>query len=314
MLTGMPEAALPERRGLSDVAPADLAAPVLAAWDAFLDVVTAPSTDLERPSRLPGWSGKDTCVHLGSWPDSLVLDDLLDAARAGEAGVARHPDQTNATLVDAHRDATPSEVVDALLAGRERVAAFFASPEAVELARQPSRSAVGPMPVLSLVHAGAYELAVHALDLGPCGAPAPAPELLHRGLAALVDVTGGLAARAGVDLTLTAQTPEGGWRFTSGTAGWTTEPVPPGRFTGTGVSGRPADLLDTSAGRHSPAQLILTRRMHVQEMHHWMRLAPLLEQVPGLPGGATLRTAAHGLHGVSAGVGRLLSHLPGLRR
>ena len=28
-----------------------------------------PATDLTRPSRLRGWSGLDTCIHLGAWPD-----------------------------------------------------------------------------------------------------------------------------------------------------------------------------------------------------------------------------------------------------
>jgi hypothetical protein len=152
---------------------------------------------------------------------------------------------------------------------------------------------------------------VHALDLAPCGAPPPPPVLLQRGLAALVDVTGGLAAASGVGMTLTAATPDGGWRFTSGPEGWTTAPAGT-QVDGTGVQG-PADvLLDASAGRANVASLLVGRRMHVRDLGGWMRLAPLVEQVPGLPGGPALRTAVAGLSGVGAGVqavGRVLGRL-----
>ena len=206
------------RFGLAETDPAELGPQVLAAWDAFLDVVRA--ADLSRPSRLPGWTGRDTCVHLGSWEDSRVLDALLVSARTGDVADTPDPDAANALLVAAHRDASDVEVVDALVAARTRIARFFAE-EAEEAGRLLSRSTVGPLPVLSLVHAGTYELAVHALDLAPCGAPPPVPQLLDRGLAALLDVTGALAARAGVDIVLTGTTPDGGWRFTSGDDGRT---------------------------------------------------------------------------------------------
>ena len=300
---------LPEHRGVADLPPAEVGAAVLDAWDAFLDVVTDPATDLDRPSRLPGWTGKDTCVHLGEWPDAPVMEGLLASARAGGTGHVPSPDDLNAALVAAHRDASTEEVVASLRRARGRLAGFFASPEADELGRAPARSFAGPLPLLGLVHAGTYELAVHALDLAPCGAPPPPPALLHRGVAALIDVTGGLAARSAVELVLTAQTPDGGWRFTSGADGWRTEEVPPGRVDGTGVAGSAVDLLEASAGRASVPQLLLTRRMHVHQMHHWMRLAPLLDDVPHLPGGAALRTAVGGLHGVGSGVGRLVSRL-----
>lgn len=293
------------RSGLAEQAPAELGREVLAAWDAFLDVVRDPATDLSRPSRLPGWTGRDTCIHLGSWDDAQVLESVLESARTGALDAGADPDDVNAALVRAHRDATDAQVVAALVAARERVARFFAE-EAQETGRLLARSAVGPLPVLSLVAAGTYELAVHALDLAPCGAPPPAPLLLDRGLASLLDVTGALSARAGVDLALTAMTPTGGWRFTSGPDGWTTEPVPAGPVDGVGVRGSAQDLLDASAGRAGLPQLLVSRRLQVHQLPQWMRLAPLLEEVPGLPGGAALRTAVSGLSGVAGSVGRVL--------
>jgi hypothetical protein len=293
------------RFGLAEVDPAALGREVLAAWDAFLDVVRDPATDLSRPSRLAGWSGRDTCIHLGSWDDSRVMESVLDSARTGALEDSPLPDSGNQALVRAHRGASDDDVIGALVAARARLARFFAG-EAAETGRLPTRSTVGPLPVLSLVHAGTYELAVHALDLAPCGAPPPAPLLLDRALAALIDVTGSLSARAGVDIALTGMSPSGGWRFTSAADGWTTEPVAAGSFDGVGVRGAASDLLDASAGRVGLPQLLLARRLHVQQLPQWMRLAPLLEEVPGLPGGAALRTAVSGMSGLAGGVGRVL--------
>jgi len=117
-------------------------------------------------------------------------------------------------------------------------------------------------------------------------------------------VTGALAARSRVDITLSAQTPSSGWGFRSDTTGWQTFPLPPGAFPGTGVRGSVVDLLDASAGRVNLGQLLLSRRLQVQQLSSFMRLAPLLHEVPGLPGGAALRTAVGGLGGVTKVLGR----------
>lgn len=291
------------RFGLAEADPGELAREVLAAWDDFLEV--AASAELSRPSRLPGWTGRDTCIHLGAWDDSRVLDALLASARAGELDGSADPDAQNDALVQAHRDASDADVLGALERARARIARFVAE-EAQEAGRLLTRSTVGPLPVLSLVHAGTYELAVHALDLAPCGARPPAPQLLDRGLASLLDVTGALSARAGVDIVLTAMTPTGGWRYASDADGWRTSRVAPGAFEGVGVRGSAADLLDASAGRAGLPQLLLARRLHVQQLAQWMRLAPLLDEVPGLPGGAALKAGVGGLSSVVGGVGKVL--------
>ena len=313
----MPDAIFPAgRAGLADTPPMQLGSSVLAAWDGFLDLVAR--TDLERPSRLPGLTGRDVLVHLGEWPDNRVVASLLDSARAGAVGTATSLDDTSARLVAAHRDATTAQVVEALHRGRASLAAFFTSPEAVELGRALARSTAGAVPVLTLLNAGTFELAVHALDLGPCGAP-PAPAvLLDSGLSALVDITGALASGAGVELVLGAQTPSGGWTFDSGAAGWTTTRLPAGPVQGVGVTGTATDLLEAASGRSALPHLLLTRRLVVHSLSSWMRLAPLLDDVPGLPGGAALRGAvgsvssvAHGVGSVASGVGKVLGRLRG---
>ena len=310
----MPAPIFPAGRcGLADTPPEQLGQSVLAAWDAFLDVVAA--TDLERPSRLRGMSGRDVLVHLGSWPDSHVVDSLLTSARDGGGGTSSSLDETSAALLAAHADAGADEVVASLHRARATLAEFFASAQARELGRALARSTAGPLPVLTLLNAGTFELAVHALDLGPCGAPAPPQQLLDSGLSALVDITGALASRAGVDLVLGAQTPSGGWAFDSRDGGWTTTRLPAGPVSGVGVSGTAVDMLEAASGRAALPQLLLTRRLVVHHLAQWMRLAPLLDDVPGLPGGAALRGAVGSVGGlvggVAHGVGRVLGRLRG---
>jgi hypothetical protein len=150
---------------------------------------------------------------------------------------------------------------------------------------------------------------VHALDLAPCGAAAPSGFLLGRGLGALMDVTGALSSQSGIDITVTAQSGFGGWSFTSTTDGWTTRPVPAGPFEGVGVLGAAADLLDASAGRAQVPLLLVQRRLRVQEMASFMRLAPLVHEVPGLPGGSALRAGVSGLSSVTGGVNKLIGRL-----
>lgn len=291
-------------RGLADADPAVLGEQVLACWDAFLDLATAPSTDLSRPSRLPGWSGRDVCVHLGAHDGTSPMQGILAAARAGDLADLGSPDAGNEAKVRAHRGLPDDEVVAGVVRARDAVEAFLEGPDLQAHGRTAVGSSVGPLPVLSLVHAATYELAVHGMDLAPCGAPAPAPVLLDRGLASLLDVTGALASRAGVHLVLTASTPVRGWRFTSVDGGWTTEPTSGGPFEGVGVSATAAELLDASAGRVSVPSLLVSRRMVVQDLSSWMRLAPLVAEVPGLPGGAALRGAIAGLGRVSGLLGR----------
>lgn len=289
--------------GLAASDPDGVRSRVLACWDAF--VGTAVGLDLRRPSRIPGWSAHDVCVHLGRWDDAEPLGRLLASARAGGTGQSPDVDADNAEVLAAHRDASREEVLAALRHSREGVAAFFDSPDANRLALAPVMTVLGTLPLLSIVHAGCYELAVHLLDLVPAGAPEPAAEVLHAGLGALLDVTAALALRVGIAATVGAQTPEGGWRCSIAAGGWTTVPVPPGPVPGCAILGAAADILDVSAGRAAAPALIAARRLRVQDMRTFLTLAPLVEAVPGLPGGAPLRAAARTLGAAAAVAGRL---------
>jgi uncharacterized protein (TIGR03083 family) len=278
---------------------------VLAAWDGFLAV--AERADLAAPSRLPGWTAHDVCVHVGDWPGVTTMDRVLESARAGAAAAAdpARTDAANAAVVAAHRDTPRDEVLAALARSRRRIADWFAEPDAPDgpraLGLRLASSAIGPLPVLTVVAASGYELAVHALDLAPAGAPPPPPGLLDAGLAALVDVTGVFAHRRGLRTELAAVGPRGGWQVRTDEGGWTTGAVdrrPPGAA----VEGEPATLLDASAGRRAVPALLAGRQLRLHGMADLVRLAPIVEEVPGLPGGPALRAAARWV----GGAGRLL--------
>lgn len=268
---------------------------VLAGWDGFRAL--AARLDLAAPSRLPGWTRHDVCVHLADWPDAPVLDGLLAQARTGP--VPRpDTDAVNAAVVAAHRDAGRAEVLAALSRARDKHAAFLLGPG--ELADRPVASMVGALPLGTVLGAGAYELAVHALDLA---GPRPPAALLDAGLAALVDVTGVFAHRRGLRTTLTAWTGESGWQVRTDPAGWTTAPVRGARPAGAVVEGDAAALLDASAGRRPVPVLLASRAVRVHGLADFLRLAPIVEEVPGLPGGPALRAAARWI----GGAGKLLA-------
>jgi hypothetical protein len=308
----------PAPAGLADQPLEEQRDRVVAAWDAFRAV--AGAVDLDRPSRLPGWTNHDVVVHVGDWPGVPTMDALIAGAResradagptgdgradAGQPAGAGRPrpdtDAANAAVVAAHRDAGRDEVLAALDRSRRRVAGWFDAPDAPDgpraLGSAPTPSVVGVLPLLTVVSASAYELAVHALDLR---GPRPGDPLLDAGLAALVDVTGFFAARRGLAARLTAWTGAAGWRVTVDGGGWVTERVT--ERVGAAVEGDAAVLLDASAGRRAVPGLLATRALTVHGLPELMALSAIVQDVPGLPGGPALTAAGRWV----GGVGRLL--------
>jgi uncharacterized protein (TIGR03083 family) len=203
---------------MADAGRDEVAPRVLSAWDTFIG--QAETVDLTRPSRLKGWRAQEVCVHLGCWDDHTAMADLIASARAGGAGTPPDVDAVNARVIAAHRDASRDQVLAALRRNREATARYLAE-EPVELDTAPTVSVVGPIPLLSVILGQAYELAVHGLDLASCGAAPPPADVLQSGLAALVDVTGALAASMEITGGVTLATPDGGWAFRSDGGGWT---------------------------------------------------------------------------------------------
>jgi uncharacterized protein (TIGR03083 family) len=294
---------------------------VLGAWDAFLEV--AEGVDLEAKSRLPGWRAHEICVHLGAWDDYQPVDGVLAAARAAQQGdVPDHPpnpDETNAAVTKAHRDASRDEVLAALHRARDEAADYLAKDDPQELDRVLVCATVGPLPALTILHAQIYELAVHSLDLHDCGAPDPAKELLDSGLAALSDASGALAARVGIDSAAGIRSDVGAWAFCSNAQGWQIGRWESGSSAGPAAPGTPTFdgklpvrveapvrlLLEASAGRANPLKAVVTRRIKVHGLPGLLKLAPIVETVPGIPGGPALRVAAKGLAGAGGALSRL---------
>jgi uncharacterized protein (TIGR03083 family) len=297
-------------RGLASWEPVDIASLVVPSWDAFLEI--ASSVDIYADTRITGWTARDICIHLGSWPGSRSLLRMIGEARdhPGDELSSSSFDQDahNEAIIEAHADASRDDVLQALAEARSDVAAFLDSPDADELALRLVRSVLGPLPLLTMVAAATYELAVHALDMAPAGAPPPPEAMLSAGLASLVDVTGALAARCAISMTAGCLAPEGGWAFASNGPDWLTMDLP-GVPTGWSVvDGHASVLLDASAGRRSVPGLLARREMRLHHVTGLLALAPIIDAVPGLPGATALGGAARHL----LGAGRLLRRLPKL--
>lgn len=298
--------------GLATWDPTDLSALLLPAWDAFLAL--AEATDLDAPSRLPGLSARDVCVHLGSWAGSRTLHRMREEAERDEVDADDPRSGTfdqqshNEAVLEAWAGAPRAEVLAALRESRQEQADYLASDEPRALGHRLVRSVLGPLPLSTLVAASGFELAVHALDLAPAGAPAPPPQLLSAGLAALVDTTGALAARDGLTVAAACDAPETGWGFAAVPGAWTTLELPQLPETWPRVEGAGADLLDASAGRRPVPPMLARRDLRLHHVAGLLALAPLVESVPGLPGGPALRLAVHNVRSIS----RLLRRLPGV--
>lgn len=295
----------PDGRGLADLPAAELGPVVLGAWDDFLAL--AAEVDLAAPTRLKGWTAHDVLVHLGSWPEHDAVAALLASVGTSTRTAHVDADQTNTAVVSAHRAASRDEVLAALHLARASVAAYF-SERHDEVGHEIGQSVLGPLPVATVVHAVCYELAVHALDLRP--AEEVPFSLLSPGLAALADTTGALSARHSITIEVSAMAPEGGWAFASSRTGWATRELPAGRFNGIGIEGSAAHILEASAGRTHAVPLLVSRKLVVHKLPLMLGLAPLIDEVPGIPGGPALKGAIKHL----AGAGRLLGKLPGFRR
>ena len=280
---------------------------MLDGWDAFL--ATAEAADLEQKSRLPGWRGAEIAIHLGSWPDHRAMHGLIESAKGAGPSKPLDVDEVNKAVTEKHRDASREEILAALRRNRDEVADFLSgdSEDDAKLDRADVVATVGTIPLLTVVHATLYELAVHGLDLMSCGAPQPPDELLLSGLSALADVTGALAASLNITGGAVLSTPSGGWYFAADKGGWTTTPTEPGETKGKTpvVEAELVTLLDASAGRQNPVSLLTRRKLKVHHMTGLMRLTPIVETAPGIPGGPVLRLAARTVGGAGSVVGRL---------
>ena len=288
----------PGERGLASNDPGAVGAAALEAWDVLLEL--ASGCDLTRGARAKDWTGVEVLLALGDWPENRSLDQILDDARVGRLGTLDQADDVR-RVQQAHRDATPDEAVAALLRSRDAIASWLADGGPSEEGLLPTRSLLGTLPVLTLLHATAFQVAVSARDLMACGA-AHSTRLDDIGLLALVDTTGALAARQRVTASLTVRTPDaflgtgahdGNWRTSdlSHSADGTTLSAPDERY-GPGVIATAGTVLDIASGRASVPSLYSSGEVSVTDLAGLLALAPIIEGVPGIPAGAALARAA----------------------
>jgi uncharacterized protein (TIGR03083 family) len=283
-------------KGLATSDAYDLPAAVTASWDAFIALVA--DVDLSARTRLDGWTVRDVVLHLGTWDGESSLSAALATRGTDAVDVPLDPDAVNADMIVAHGDATADEILTALQASRDAVVEVLSSMAGTEAGLEPVASQLGPIPLLTLVHAGCYELALHALDVADAVRADVDPQLLAAGVAALADTTGCLAAREGIEASVGIDAEEASWAFTSRPdGGWTVHLVE-GHAHGPRVSGSAEDLLEASAGRADPVRLVTLRHLKVKHLGGLLALTPIIDQVPGLPGGRGLKAAAKTLGGL----------------
>lgn len=283
------------RRGIVDHGRETVRDTVLTAWDDFLAV--AGRTDLDAGCRLPGWRAHEVCVRVGRWSDHDAFTAALESTRHPPTWDPPDAEAADERVTRAHRDASREEVLAALTANRVLVESYFQN-ESPETDRALGNAPMGPLPFLSILHGQTFELAVAALDLVSAGGPVPPSRLLQTGIAAMVDVTGALAARLDLHGRMAVlDRDDGGWGFDADSSGWQTRAVPGPDRRHPYVLGEASVLLDAGSGRNNPLAQLASGHIRVHRLRGLLALAPIVEGVPGLPGGRTLAMAARTLSG-----------------
>jgi hypothetical protein len=296
----------PGEQGLATSDPARLAWSVSRSWELFSAVVD--DLDLHAPTRAPGLLARDVVVPLGAWADNRPLADLLDDARRGVVG-----DHDQGALVEAVRAAHRHEADDDVRAAVRRqgleLTAYLRTTTADDTLRgAPVASMLGTLPLVTFLHASTYPVATSALDLERAGAVVP-DELIDLGLLGLVDTIGALAARQGLTASIAAVTPSGVVAMGSRGGDWRTVtfPVPAGGPSGSAIDafgpsvrGGARVLLDVTAGRADVPSTVGRRELAVHDVAGLLALAPLVEQVPGIPGRSALVAAVRATQALGA--------------
>lgn len=297
----------PGERGFATADRGALAASVARAWELFVELVEP--LDLEAPTRARGLTVREVVTPLGAWADNRPLPQLLDEARRGVIG-----DHDQGALVDAvreaHRDEPRDAVLSALRRQGEEMTAWLRSPESDADGLLPVASMLGTIPLMTFLHASTYPLATSALDLEQAGAQVP-DELLELGLVGVLDTMGALAARQALMASLVVVTPTVVAGMGAMPRDWRTARL--GRDEvgdGPRIEGSVRTLLDVTAGRSDVPRALAAQQLSFHDVPGLLALAPLVEQVPGIPGRGALVASIRAVNAV----GSLVRLLPFGRR
>ena len=81
--------------------------------------------------------------------------------------------------------------------------------------------------------------------------------------------------------------------------------MPAGSVSGPAVEASRRLLLEAASGRINPVPAAATRRLKVHDVAGLLVLAPIVQKVPGIPGGPILQLAARTMGGAGGMLGRL---------
>lgn len=280
-------------RGLASRDPLLLAEQTAAAWGAFRDGID--QVDVHAPTRVKKeWAGA-VIAKVGEWPQSRQLPQILADAKEGNTELIDQ-DEIDARVIAAHGKDDRSELLDGVTRARNSLLEWVqvSGPQQIEAeALLPVGSPLGVLPVMTYLHAASFQLAVAARDMAKAGAQAN-DELLAAGLRALVDTTGALAARMGMETEFAVITPLLSIVTVTKEGGWTVEELsaPPTNGDLPGLEGEAGLLLDIASGRRNPVLAMRGKKIKMNQPQRLMKLSAIAAENPGLPGGAVLRRAA----------------------
>lgn len=259
---------------------------VVLAWELFEESLAA--VDLAAQTRSRGKQARDLLIPLGAWPDARGIGQMIDEAREGRTATETES-QSATRLRSAHQHATDEQVLGEVRRSADHIAAWVTGPNAQDDAPLVSPSPLGPVPIGTMVHAAAFQLAVTARDLRPAGA-LDRPELDALGVVGLVDSSGAVAARLDATASIAAVTPE----VSAGTGAlpgrWRTRVSPPDHEElGPAVLGSAGLLVDIAAGRID--LMGMARGLRVRDGRGLVGMSVVLDGIPDLPAAGMLRRA-----------------------
>ena len=86
--------------------------------------------------------------------------------------------------------------------------------------------------------------------------------------------------------------------------GWQVHQVPGGTHEGPAVEASAELLLEAASGRVNPVPAVARRQLKVHDVGGLLQLAPIVQKVPGIPGGPILQLAARTMGGAGSVLGR----------
>ena len=129
--------------------------------------------------------------------------------------------------------------------------------------------------------------------------------MLQSGLAALADVTGRWPRPCGINGGVTLATPDGGWAFAADAGRLDGAARCPAAAERPGGRGAGRAAARGGVGADQPGAGGGPRRLKVHDVGGLLALAPIVQKVPGIPGGPILQLAARTIGGAGGMLGRL---------